>query len=347
MMRVDHNRAAAAGGQGRRRRRRGDEHHDLGHHSASSTPISSTRRSAAQCRRARRRPGLARERVHSRGAEARRGDHRGACSSSAAFGGQRGDRSRARLVGGPRRRMVSMAVPSDGSYGLPEGIICGVPVRTATAPTRWSRACRSASSRARDRCSRCRLVEERDAVANWAASVAASGGGRQRARARCRPPPAAGLLSPWRASLVALDDLASFSRPGKDPVEVVLLDPHLRRDLGDRDPRLSPLTSSRVWSARVPEPRRAAANGRRWRACASVLLRAPGYARRGRAPRASHPEAGERRGRRLELAVLVDGGSSSRSRAAISPRFACRKSLTDIPLSSHRSLTVQQIAVNT
>ena len=25
---------------------------------------------------------------------------------------------------------VSMAVPSDGSYGVPEGLICGFPVRT-------------------------------------------------------------------------------------------------------------------------------------------------------------------------------------------------------------------------
>jgi hypothetical protein len=32
--------------------------------------------------------------------------------------------------------------------------------------------------------------------------------------------------------------LAFSFQPGKDAVEIVLLDPHLRRNLGDRDPRL-------------------------------------------------------------------------------------------------------------
>jgi malate dehydrogenase len=60
---------------------------------------------------------------------------------------------------------VSMAVPSDGSYGLPEGIICGVPVRTADGAYSIVEGLEIGEfSRARIDASAAELVEERDAV---------------------------------------------------------------------------------------------------------------------------------------------------------------------------------------
>ena len=60
---------------------------------------------------------------------------------------------------------VSMAVPSDGSYGLPEGIICGVPVRTAEGAYSIVEGLEIGEfSRARIDASAAELVEERDAV---------------------------------------------------------------------------------------------------------------------------------------------------------------------------------------
>jgi malate dehydrogenase len=60
---------------------------------------------------------------------------------------------------------VSMAVPSDGSYGLPEGIICGVPVRTADGAYSIVEGLEVGEfSRARIDASAAELVEERDAV---------------------------------------------------------------------------------------------------------------------------------------------------------------------------------------
>ena len=60
---------------------------------------------------------------------------------------------------------VSMAVPSDGSYGLPEGIIAGVPVRTAGgAYTIVAGLEINDFSRARIDASAAELVDERDAV---------------------------------------------------------------------------------------------------------------------------------------------------------------------------------------
>ena len=60
----------------------------------------------------------------------------------------------------------SMAVRSDGSYGVEEGLISSFPVRVAAAgPTRSSRASRSATSPASRSTSPCsELKEERDAV---------------------------------------------------------------------------------------------------------------------------------------------------------------------------------------
>jgi malate dehydrogenase len=60
---------------------------------------------------------------------------------------------------------VSMAVPSDGSYGLPEGIICGVPVSTADGAYSIVEGLEIGEfSRARIEASAAELVEERDAV---------------------------------------------------------------------------------------------------------------------------------------------------------------------------------------
>jgi malate dehydrogenase len=60
---------------------------------------------------------------------------------------------------------VSMAVPSDGSYGLPEGIICGVPVSTAGGAYSIVEGLEIGEfSRARIEASAAELVEERDAV---------------------------------------------------------------------------------------------------------------------------------------------------------------------------------------
>ena len=60
---------------------------------------------------------------------------------------------------------VSMAVPSDGSYGLPEGIICGVPVSTADGAYSIVEGLEIGEfSRARIDASAAELVEERDAV---------------------------------------------------------------------------------------------------------------------------------------------------------------------------------------
>ena len=60
---------------------------------------------------------------------------------------------------------VSMAVPSEGSYGLPEGIICGVPVRTAGGAYSVVEGLQIGEfARARIDASAAELVDERDAV---------------------------------------------------------------------------------------------------------------------------------------------------------------------------------------
>ena len=60
---------------------------------------------------------------------------------------------------------VSMAVPSEGSYGLPEGIICGVPVSTADGAYSVVEGLEIGEfSRARIDASAAELVDERDAV---------------------------------------------------------------------------------------------------------------------------------------------------------------------------------------
>ena len=69
--------------------------------------------------------------------ETRRRDHRGARRLQRRLGSQRGDRPRPRL--GARHAegdWVSMAVPADGSYGVEEGIVSGVPC--ACSGGEWS-----------------------------------------------------------------------------------------------------------------------------------------------------------------------------------------------------------------
>ena len=71
------------------------------------------------------------------------------------------------VLGTPEGDWVSMAVPSDGSYGVPEGLISLVPV--SRAPTARTRSCRASSiddfSRGRIDAIVAELAEERDAVA--------------------------------------------------------------------------------------------------------------------------------------------------------------------------------------
>ena len=76
------------------------------------------------------RPGLAGSHLHPDGAEARRGDHRGARPLLGGERGQRRHRPRARLGRSARATgdWVTMGIPSDGSYGIPEGVLYGYPV---------------------------------------------------------------------------------------------------------------------------------------------------------------------------------------------------------------------------
>ena len=114
MMRLDHNRAkgqlAAKAGVGVA------EVTNMtiwGNHSATSTPTSSTPRSSGRnATEVVVRPGLAGERLHPDGSEARRRDHRGARIIQRRLRRQRRDRPRPRLAGGRRAGdWVSMAVP--------------------------------------------------------------------------------------------------------------------------------------------------------------------------------------------------------------------------------------------
>ena len=69
------------------------------------------------------------------------------------------------VAGTPAGDWVSMAVPSDGSYGVPEGLISSFPCTTANG--RWeivSGLKIDDFSRARIDASAAELAEERDAV---------------------------------------------------------------------------------------------------------------------------------------------------------------------------------------
>ena len=70
--------------------------------------------------------------VHPHRAAARRRDHRGPRRVARGVGGQRRHRPRARpgSPAPPTGDWVSMAVPSDGSYGVPEGLMSSFPCTT-------------------------------------------------------------------------------------------------------------------------------------------------------------------------------------------------------------------------
>jgi malate dehydrogenase len=69
------------------------------------------------------------------------------------------------VAGTPAGDWVSMAVPSDGSYGIPEGVLCGFPVRTQGGSYTIVQDLEiDAFSRARIDASAAELVDERDAV---------------------------------------------------------------------------------------------------------------------------------------------------------------------------------------
>ena len=71
-------------------------------------------------------------------------------SSAASAANAAIDHVRDWTLGTPEGDWVSMAIPSDGSYGVEEGIISSFPVTTsARHATRWSRASRSTTSRNR------------------------------------------------------------------------------------------------------------------------------------------------------------------------------------------------------
>ena len=67
--------------------------------------------------------------------------------------------------GTPAGDWVSMAVPSDGSYGVPEGVLAGFPVTTAGGAYTIVEGLEiDAFSRARIDASAAELIDERDAV---------------------------------------------------------------------------------------------------------------------------------------------------------------------------------------
>ena len=79
-----------------------------------------------------RRPGLGRERLHPHRPAAGRRHHRGPRRSSSAASAANAaiDHVRTWVDGTPEGDWVSMAVPSDGSYGVPEGLISSFPCTT-------------------------------------------------------------------------------------------------------------------------------------------------------------------------------------------------------------------------
>ena len=113
-------------------------------------------------------------------------------SSAASAANAAIDHVRDWVLGTPDGDWVSMAVPSDGSYGVPEGIICGFPVRTAGGDYTIVEGLEiDEFSRARIDASAAELVEERDAVAS-------SGCSRLTRTARCAIGRRA-RRSPWAA----------------------------------------------------------------------------------------------------------------------------------------------------
>jgi malate dehydrogenase len=93
---------------------------------------------------------LAREHLHPDRRQARRRHHRGARQQLGRVGGERRDRPRLQL--GQRHAVddwTSSAIMSDGSYGVPEGLISSFPCTSEGGSGRSCRAWRSTTSRAR------------------------------------------------------------------------------------------------------------------------------------------------------------------------------------------------------
>ena len=103
-----------------------------GNHSATQYPdIFHAEVGGKNARRGRQRPGLDRERLHPDRRQARRGDHRRARRLLGGLGRVGDHRRRPRSgCSAPEGDWVSMAVLSDGSYGVPEGLISSFPVTT-------------------------------------------------------------------------------------------------------------------------------------------------------------------------------------------------------------------------
>ena len=104
--------------------------------------------------------------VHPDRAAARRGDHQGARRIVGRLGGIGAiDHIRDWALGTPAGDWVSMGVPSDGSYGIPEGVIYGFPVTCSSGKYEIVQGLAiNEFSRARMDATHKELLEERDGV---------------------------------------------------------------------------------------------------------------------------------------------------------------------------------------
>ena len=152
MMRLDHNRAKTQ--LARKAGATVDQVRQMtiwGNHSATQYPdvFHAAGRRARGVGRRRPGPRLARGRLHPD--RAKRGaaviEARGA-SSAASAANAAIDHVHDWALGTPAGDWVSMGIPSDGSYGVPEGLISGFPVRPPAAATRSCRGSTSPTSRA-------------------------------------------------------------------------------------------------------------------------------------------------------------------------------------------------------
>ena len=184
--------------------------------------------------------------VHPARGQARRGDHRGPRRVSAASAANAAiDHVRDWVLGADGLR--SMAVTSDGSYGVEEGLMSSFPVRgRAAGRTPSSRGSRCGDfARARIDTTVNELKEERDAVRGLGARR------RPAASSRASHGPPCGPARPSAAR--------------EHAVQVVLLDPHRLGDLGDRDARARAHELERLLGAGAA-PRAGARAAPRWRA---------------------------------------------------------------------------------
>jgi len=106
-------------------------------------------------------------RIHPHRGQARSRDHRGPWRILGGLRSQCGYRPRSRLgLGTPEGDWVSAGIPSDGSYGIPEGIISGFPCVSRNGAWEIVQGLEIDDfSRARIDASIAELAEERDAVA--------------------------------------------------------------------------------------------------------------------------------------------------------------------------------------